>query len=135
MKKSLRPAPSHRSAAPAVRILQAALAATFAAGALVSMPTRAELIIGNNPLYLVMGKANVLVVLENSNSMDEDASGAAVGSSSPTSKSEMARSVVRNLTDLYRNRVNMGLMAYRQNAPDSMQLHNSPYDASFDSNH
>ncbi|HRD96706.1 MAG TPA: PilC/PilY family type IV pilus protein [Rubrivivax sp.] len=134
MNKSLRPAPIHRLATPALRLLQAALATAFAAGALVSMPSRAELIIGNNPLYLVMGKANVLVVLDNSNSMDEDASGAAVGSASPNSKSEMARSVVRNLTDLYRNRVNMGLMAYRQNAPDSMQLHNSPYDASYDSN-
>jgi type IV pilus assembly protein PilY1 len=54
--------------------------------ALVSMPSRAELTIGNNPLYLVMGKANVLVVLDNSNSMDEDASGAAVGSNVPNSK-------------------------------------------------
>ena len=92
---------------------------------------RQELSIGNNPLYLVMGKANVLVVLDNSNSMDEDASGAAVGSASANSKSEVARGVVRNLTDLYRNRINMGLMAYRQNTPQSYQLHNSPYDASY----
>jgi type IV pilus assembly protein PilY1 len=131
MIKTHRPAATHRLAAPALRILQATLAVAFAAGALVSMPSRAELIIGNNPLYLVMGKANVLVVLDNSNSMDEDASGAAVGSASANSKSEVARGVVRNLTDLYRSRVNMGLMAYRQNTPQSYQLHNSPYDASY----
>jgi len=135
MNKTYRPVVApHRMAGPAQRVLQATLATAFAAGALVSMPTRAELIIGNNPLYLVMGKANVLVIIDNSNSMDEDASGAAVGSSAASSKSEVARGVVRNLTDLYRNRVNMGLMAYRQNTPDSYQLHNSPYDASFDPN-
>ena len=117
MNKTHRPVVApRRLAGPAQRVLQATLATAFAAGALVSMPTRAELIIGNNPLYLVMGKANVLVIIDNSNSMDEDASGAAVGSSAASSKSEVARGVVRNLTDLYRNRVYMGLMAYRQNS-------------------
>jgi type IV pilus assembly protein PilY1 len=67
--------------------------------------------------------------------MDEAASGAAVGSNNATSKSEVARGVVRSLTDTYRNRVNMGLMAYRQNTPSSYQLHNSPYDVSFDPAH
>ncbi len=122
-------------AAPALRAVQALLATGFAACALVAMPSRAELNIGNNPLYLVMGKANVLVVLDNSNSMDEAASGAAVGSNSAASKSEIARGVVRGLTDTYRSRVNMGLMAYRQNTPSSHHLHNSPYDVSFDPAH
>ena len=129
MNKSIRPVPHRSLAGPLQRILQATLATAFAAGALVSLPTRAELIIGNNPLYLVMGKANVLVIIDNSNSMDEDASGAAVGSAAANSKSEIARGVVRNLTDVYRNRVNMGLMAYRQNTPAANHLHNSPYDA------
>ena len=65
-----------------------------------TLPAHAGMAIGNNPLYLVSGKANVLVVLDNSNSMDEDASGAAVGSNSPNSKSEVARGVVRTLTDM-----------------------------------
>ncbi len=127
----------HTTTAPtarplALRLLQGALATAFAATALVSLPSRAGLVIGNNPLYLVMGKANVLMVLDNSNSMDEAANGSAVGSNNATSKSEIARGVVRTLTDTYRSRVNMGLMAYRQNAPASNHLHNSPYDASFD---
>ncbi len=96
------------------------------------VPARAALPIGNNPLYLVSGKANVLVTLDNSNSMDEDATGAAAGSSSPLSKSEIARGVVRSLTDKYRNRINMGLMSYKQNSPAANYLHNSPYDASYD---
>ena len=112
----------------ALRILQAALATGFAGLALVATPSRADLTIGNNPLYLVKSKANVLIILDNSNSMDEDASGAAVGSNNAGSKSEIARGVVRDLTDQYRSRVNMGLMAYKQNAPAAYQLHNSPYD-------
>jgi type IV pilus assembly protein PilY1 len=116
----------------ALRLLQGALATAFAASALVSMPSRAGLVIGNNPLYLVMGKANVLMVLDNSNSMDEAPNGSAVGSNNAASKSEIARSVIRSLTDTYRSRVNMGLMAYRQNAPANNALHTSPYDASYD---
>jgi type IV pilus assembly protein PilY1 len=115
-----------------MRLWQGLLAAGFAASALVALPAQAGLVVGNNPLYLVMGKANVLMVLDNSNSMDEDASGAAVGSNSAASKSEIARGVVRGLTDTYRSRVNMGLMAYRLNAPSSYALHTSPYDATFD---
>lgn len=129
MNKSIHPVPHRSLAGPLQRVLQATLATAFAAGALVSLPSGAvPLVIGNNPLYLVMGKANVLVIIDNSNSMDEAASGAAVGSAAANSKSEIARGVVRNLTDIYRNRVNMGLMAYRQNTPEEMHLHNSPYD-------
>lgn len=104
----------------------------LAAGLGISLPSQAQLAIGPNPLYLVSGKANVLITLDNSNSMDEDASGAAVGSNSPLSKSEIARGVVRTLTDTYQNRINMGLMSYKQNSPSASNLHNSPYDASFD---
>ncbi|MEO7242546.1 MAG: PilC/PilY family type IV pilus protein [Variovorax sp.] len=98
-------------------------------------PAYALLPIGNNPLYLVSGKANVLLTLDNSNSMDEDASGAAVGSNNAVSKSEIARSLMRTLTDTYQGRINMGLMSYLQNAPGASNLHNSPYDASYDPAH
>jgi type IV pilus assembly protein PilY1 len=111
------------------------VAALLAALGAVCTPAGAQLTIGNNPLFLVAAKANVLVILDNSNSMDEDASGAAVGSAAPNSKSEIARNVVRNLTDQYRSRVNMGLMAYRQGALADRHLHNSPYDISFDPAH
>lgn len=128
------PAARRAAAHPAMRILQATLATAFAASALVAMPSRAGLVIGNNPLYLTTGKANVLVILDNSNSMDEAATGEAVGSASPSSKSEIARGVVRGLTDTYRNRVNMGLMGYRQSATSDYNLHNSPYDVLYGTN-
>lgn len=90
------------------------------------------LTISDSPLFLTSGgKANVLVVLDNSNSMDEAASGAAVGSSSADSKSEIARSVVKGLVTSHTGKINMGLMAYQQNDPLSYHLHNSPYDVSY----
>jgi|GEM_PF-3265004 len=98
-------------------------------------PAWADLSIGNNPLYLVAAKANVLMVLDNSNSMDEAPNGSAVGSFSANSKSEIARGVIRSMTDTYRSRVNMGLMSYKLNTPSSSYVHNSPYDASFDPAH
>ena len=84
------------------------------------------------PLYTsVPSKPNTLVILDNSNSMDEDASGAAVGSNSINSKSEIARSVIKQLMDDYSEKINMGLMTYRQTGLSSMHLHNSPYDVSY----
>lgn len=116
----------------ALRRLPGVLGGAFAAAALVCLPAHAELAIGNNPLYLVLGKANVLMILDNSNSMDESPLGAAVGSNSPNSKSEIARGVIRSLTDNNTGRVNMGLMTYRQNASlEANHIHNSPYDVSY----
>ncbi len=87
--------------------------------------------IPNYPLFIISGKPNVLVILDNSNSMDEAPNGEAKGSNSPESKSEIARQVVRNLLDAYLDRINLGLMAYRQNTPSAYHLHNSPYDVSY----
>jgi type IV pilus assembly protein PilY1 len=98
-------------------------------------PAWADIPIANNPLFLINAKANVLVILDNSNSMDENAAGAAVGSANATSKSEIARGVVRGLTTPYQGRINMGLMAYRQPATASRHVHNSPYDLSYDPAH
>jgi len=72
------------------------------------------------------------MILDNSNSMDEAPNGEAKGSNSPESKSEIARQVARSLLDTYLDRINLGLMAYRQNSPSASYLHNSPYDVSYD---
>lgn len=96
------------------------------------MPNHAWAVsIPNYPLFIISGKPNVLVILDNSNSMDEAPNGEAKGSNSPESKSEIARTVIRNLTDAYLDRINMGLMAYKQNTPSAYYLHNSPYDVSY----
>ena len=89
--------------------------------------------LASSPLFLTNAeKANVLVILDNSNSMDEAANGSAVGGANPNSKSEIARSAINNLITNYEGKINMGLMAYQQDANASRHLHNSPYDASFD---
>ncbi len=109
----------------------------------------AALSLYQSPLFLTSSaKANVLVILDNSNSMDEAANGSAVGSASPNSKSEIARKVVRSkdttrsvnpddpadpagLIDNYLGKINLGLMAYQQESVEGRHLHNSAYDASF----
>lgn len=97
--------------------------------------TPTPLALSQIPLFVSTStKANVLLILDNSNSMDEDASGSAVGSANANSKSEIARGVAKSLVATYTNKINMGLMAYRQAANSASFLHNSPYDASYDPN-
>ncbi|MFK5949109.1 MAG: PilC/PilY family type IV pilus protein [Methylococcales bacterium] len=109
---------------------------TYISASMVIMATpviAAPIPLADSPLFLSNSqKANVLVILDNSNSMDEDASGAAVGSGSPLSKSEIARTAVRNLITTYTGKINMGLMAYQQTNVSHRNLDNSPYDASYD---
>src|SRR5574343_144901 len=94
--------------------------------------TITPLALAQAPLFvLTSGKANVLLIMDNSNSMDEDASGAAVGSDNPNSESEIARNVARSLVGTYANKINMGLMAYKQGTNSKYHLHNSPYDVSY----
>jgi type IV pilus assembly protein PilY1 len=98
----------------------------------------APLSISPTPLFVAgSAKPNVLLTVANSNSMDEDATGLAVGSAAPDSKSEIARRVARGLVATYQSSVNMGLMAFQQTTSGGdpvvlYQLHNSPYDVSFD---
>lgn len=86
----------------------------------------------DSPIFAVAEtKPNVLMVLDNSNSMDEAPTGAAVGSNSPDSKSEIARGVIKSLISTYTGKMSMGLMTYQQNSPSEYYLHNSPYDLSY----
>ncbi|KXX66174.1 hypothetical protein AY586_06280 [Marichromatium gracile] len=111
--------------APRLALLTLASALTIAPGA-----TQAA--IASYPLFLALAaNANILVVLDNSNSMDEQANGSAIGSDDPSSKSEIARGVIRHLITNYTDAVNMGLMAYKQSSTSAWYLHNSPYDVSY----
>ena len=95
-------------------------------------PAAASFTLSQVPLYLTTSaKPNVLVILDNSNSMDEAPNGSAVGSNHPDSKSEIARGVIRDLLDSYLNDINLGLMAYRINTPSDYHLHNALYDVSY----
>jgi len=103
-------------------------------GLSLSIPVRAdELSLADKPLFTSAGYLpNILVIIDNSNSMDEAASGLAVGSDSPESKSEIARGVIKELITSYNGKINLGLMAYQQSGVVSQKLHNSFYDVSFD---
>jgi len=93
--------------------------------------------IATPPLISATGasdKPNILVVLDNSNSMDEAANGSAVGSENTGSKSEIARHAIKDLITAFNGKIRMGLMAYQQAGISLRHLHNSPYDCSYDSN-
>ena len=86
------------------------------------------------PLSLTTaGQPNLLVILDNSNSMDEDPNGVAAGSNCPTSKSEIARSVIKNMINSYTEAINMGLMTYQLSGVSSAYIHDSEYDVSYNS--
>ncbi|RLB68083.1 MAG: hypothetical protein DRH04_07170, partial [Deltaproteobacteria bacterium] len=86
-----------------------------------------------SPPFISRGvKPNVLIILDNSNSMDEDVVGNAVGSAAPNSRSEIARQAIISLIDANSDRMNFGLMAYDQSGVSRYELHNSFYYCSYD---
>lgn len=92
----------------------------------------APLALSQSPLFLASArKANVLMLYGNSNSMDSDPTGKAVGSASDASKSEIARNAIQSVVANYTGYINMGLMAYQQNALVTQYLHDAQYDVSY----
>ena len=112
--------------------LSLALLAAFSAG-YYGVASGALLSLSQVPLFVTSAtKANVLLIYSNSNAMDEDATGLAVGSASPSSKSEISRTAARSLIADYTGQINMGLMAYQQSGVTHNWLNPSTYDASYD---
>lgn len=90
----------------------------------------------NVPLFLVSNSIpNIMIIYGNSNSMDEQADGQAVGSASSNSKSEISRNAVKNLINNNLGKFNMGLTAYGQSNIVAQDLSNSPYDISYNPNY
>lgn len=111
--------------------LSLALAAALGAGYCKEV-SASLLSLSQVPLFVTSGaKANVLLMFANSNSMDEDPTGLAVGSADPTSRSEIARTAARTLVSNYTGQINMGLMAFQQDSVAHAWLNQSPYDASY----
>ena len=75
---------------------------------------------------------NVLIILDNSNSFDEDFYGNAVGSFSPSSKSVVGRNVLTGLINTYINSMRVGLMTFQLPGSSQWYLHNSAYFSSYD---
>lgn len=65
------------------------------------------------PPFIAQGvKPNILIILDTSNSMDEDFNGNAVGSYAPDSKSVAARQALQNLVKNLVSKANVGIMTY-----------------------
>lgn len=112
--------------------LSLALLAAFSVG-YYGMASGALLNLSQTPLFIQSAqKANVLLIYSNSNAMDEDATGFAVGSNNSASKSEISRIAARSLVTNYTGQINMGLMAYQQSGVAHNWLNPSAYDASYD---
>jgi len=121
--------------------------------------TPAPMNLATAPLATAAGAPpNVLMIMDNSNSMDEapdgstacpattndvttavpatpcgDATAVTVGGSgSPLSKSEIARRAAKSIIDANGTNMNIGLMAYQQQDVTPYFVYNSFYDASFD---
>ncbi len=87
-------------------------------------------------------KPNVLIILDNSNSMDEDFYGKAVGSYSPESKAVVAKEDLRTILKQLKGKIRAGLMTYElEHSKPSYKvnrnvipaiLYNSYYFASYD---
>lgn len=115
--------------------LTLALVAAFSTGSY-GIANGALLSLSQTPLFVTSAqKANVLLIYSNSNAMDEDPTGLAVGSDKAESKSEISRVAARGLVSNYQGQINMGLMAYEQTNVKESWLYASAYDASYDPNH
>lgn len=75
---------------------------------------------------------NVLLIMDNSNSMDEDFSGAAVGSFATASKSVTGKKALRNIVQKYSDLMRIGLMTYKLPSSSKWYISNSPYFASYE---
>jgi Tfp pilus tip-associated adhesin PilY1 len=86
------------------------------------------------PFVQVGMEANVLIILDNSNSMDEDFNGNAAGSYNPISKSVNARVALQNMVTSNATALRAGLMTFAlpTSGVGSYLIYNSPYFASYD---
>ena len=68
---------------------------------------------GEEDLFSGAVKANVLIILDNSNSMDEDFTGNGVGSWNKDSKAATGKRVLTNLVKSYADTMRIGLMTHK----------------------
>ncbi|MCK4278457.1 MAG: hypothetical protein KAW82_04640, partial [Desulfurellaceae bacterium] len=75
---------------------------------------------------------NVLIILDNSNSMDEDFVGNAICSWATGCRSVEGRKALIDIINNYVNKTRLGLMSYRLSSASKYQLHNAVYFASYE---
>ncbi len=75
---------------------------------------------------------NVLIILDNSNSMDEDFYGNAAASFSSASKMVVAKKALIDIIQELKDKLRIGLMTYRIQGVQTKHIHNSPYFTSYE---
>jgi len=83
-------------------------------------------------LFTTRALPNILIILDNSNSMDEDFVGNGVGSFATQSKSVQGKKALRSVIDQLKYKMRFGLMSFQVSGVSAFHLHNSPYFASYD---
>ena len=83
-------------------------------------------------LFMAPVKPNVLIIVDNSNSMDEDFYGNAVGSFSPESKSVVGKKALKTIIDSYKKKLRVGLMSYNISGVSAYYIHNAPEFVSYE---
>ncbi len=84
-------------------------------------------------LFTTQAKPNILIIFDNSNSMDEDFMGNAVGSFATNSKAVQGKKALQEIIQRYKDRFKFGLMTYRlPGGVVERRIHNSPYFVSYD---
>ncbi len=89
-----------------------------------------------SPPFIASGvKPNILIILDNSNSFDEDFYGNAVGSWSPASKSVVARAALQSVVTSLQDKADVGIMTFGLPSDTTqMQIHNAMPFASYNPN-
>ncbi len=77
-------------------------------------------------LFTTQANPNILIILDNSNSMDEDFWGNAVGSYSPASKSVVGKKALRDIMIRLSDKVRLGLMTYTLSGVYGQHIQNLP---------
>jgi len=75
---------------------------------------------------------NVLIILDNSQSMDEDFKGNLVGPWATGSRLVEAKKSLKQVIDKYKDTMNIGLMTYKLNSVSNYRMHNTIYFASYE---
>ena len=82
-------------------------------------------------IFLTNLKPNVLIMLDNSNSMDEDFVGNAITSWATGSRAVEGRRQLLNVVNANANNMRIGLMSFRLPTSSKYYLHNSAYFVSY----
>ena len=105
---------------PGIRRSLAALLALAPLGALAAAPFT----FASYPLFLAPAiKPNVMIILDNSESMDATMAGKVINGDDPATRGNIARGILRGLLTSYRDSFNFGITSFRTNGTSLYNTH------------